>query len=202
MTLWVSASRVTWLSWAWVSHGGRADFGGCGVCCPDDGCAVRGRSHFHCEPLFYSQHCTMSLRFEGFISNAFLLMAGARPALGVFQQSKTFRRHPLWWLVSQPVCSETGWRLFFSFLFFFLDMLKPAPRSFKPQNLCNTLSPSCSVILNLSLAVSFLGVSFKYNESSRNLRGTSTAGAAEKDYRHSVGFSTQFWSRSLVVETF
>lgn len=91
---------------------------------------------------------------------------------------------------------------FFFFSFFFLDMLKPAPRSFKPQNLCNTLSPSCSVILNLSLAVSFLGVSFKYNESSRNLRGTSTAGAAEKDYRHSVGFSTQFWSRSLVVETF
>lgn len=90
MTLWVSASRVTWLSWAWVSHGGRADFGGCGVCCPDDGCAVRGRSHFHCEPLFYSQHCTMSLRFEDFISNASLLMAGARSGLhlGCFSKAR------------------------------------------------------------------------------------------------------------------
>lgn len=111
-----------------------------------------------------------------------------RPALGVFQQSKTFRRHPLWWLVSQPVCSETGWKLFC--FCFFLDMLKPASRSFKPQNLCNMLGTSCSVILNLFLAVSFLGVSFKYNESSRNLSVTSTAGVADKDYRHFVGFGT------------
>lgn len=185
MTLWVSASRVTWLSWAWVSHGGRAYFGGCGVCCPDDGCVMRGRSHFHCEPLFYSQHCTMSLRFEDFISNASLLIAGARSGLhlGCFSKARhSGGTHYDGLFLNQCALKQGG----SSFCFcFFLDMLKPASRSFKPQNLCNMLCTSCSVILNL-----FLAVSFKYNESSRNLSVTSTACVADKDYRHFVGFGT------------